>query len=383
MGAVFALFSAWYFWIPKITGLNYNMMWGKVHFVILFIGVNLTFFPQHFLGLQGMPRRISDYPDAFAGWNLISSYGSLISVVATWLFLYILYVQLVAGEASQRYPWLAPQFYGDLFQTLFNRNYISLEWSLNSPPKPHAFVSLPLQSGRGETRTTFISISRPKPFETCIIFALLGLYTVITLLGIICLIIWVDVDISEDLPEIMRELLPEIMNMNSDNFSEGAMDLSSDTTGSSQAQPEAAPSEAAPSEAAPSQAAPSQAAAQPVPYTEEQVAVAEIEAEWANTVRPLDAVLERRAAMGESLAADHANLHTMEINVIRQLTSDPDSLPEASKAFFRAKLAEIDQNKAECVRLIQKNETETGAVRNARFLADVAKDKGLRVVRGG
>ena len=146
MGAVFALFSAWYFWIPKITGLNYNMMLGKVHFMILFIGVNLTFFPQHFLGLQGMPRRISDYPDAFAGWNLISSYGSIISVVATWLFLYILYIQLVEGKASQRYPWIAPQFFSDLFQTLFNRNYNSLEWALNSPPKPHAFVSLPMQS---------------------------------------------------------------------------------------------------------------------------------------------------------------------------------------------------------------------------------------------
>ena len=146
MGAVFALFSAWYFWIPKIIGLNYNMLLGKVHFMILFIGVNLTFFPQHFLGLQGMPRRISDYPDAFAGWNLISSYGSIISVVATWLFLYILYVQLVEGKASQRYPWIATQFFSDLFQTLFNRNYNSLEWSLNSPPKPHAFVTLPLQS---------------------------------------------------------------------------------------------------------------------------------------------------------------------------------------------------------------------------------------------
>ena len=146
MGAVFALFSAWYFWIPKIIGLNYNMFLGKVHFMILFVGVNLTFFPQHFLGLQGMPRRISDYPDAFAGWNLISSYGSIISVVATWLFLYILYVQLVEGEATHRYPWLAPQFYSDLFQTLFSRNYNSLEWSLTSPPKPHAFTSLPLQS---------------------------------------------------------------------------------------------------------------------------------------------------------------------------------------------------------------------------------------------
>jgi hypothetical protein len=146
MGAVFALFSAWYFWIPKITGLSYNMMLGKVHFMILFIGVNVTFFPQHFLGLQGMPRRISDYPDAFAGWNLISSFGSIISVIATGLFLYILYVQLVEGNATARYPWLTPQFFSDLFQTLFNRNYNSLEWSLSSPPKPHAFVTLPLQS---------------------------------------------------------------------------------------------------------------------------------------------------------------------------------------------------------------------------------------------
>ena len=146
MGAVFALFSAWYFWIPKILGLDYNRMLGKVHFWLLFIGVNVTFFPQHFLGLQGMPRRISDYPDAFAGWNLISSFGSIISVVATWLFLHIVYLQLVEGKATSRYPWLTPQFYSDSLQTLLNRSYNSLEWALNSPPKPHAFVSLPLQS---------------------------------------------------------------------------------------------------------------------------------------------------------------------------------------------------------------------------------------------
>ena len=146
LGAVFALFSAWYFWIPKITGLSYNMLSGKVHFIILFIGVNLTFFPQHFLGLQGMPRRISDYPDAFAGWNLVSSFGSIVSVIATVLFLHIVYVQLVEGDVASRYPWLLPEFFSDLFQALFNRNYISLEWTLDSPPKPHAFVSLPLQS---------------------------------------------------------------------------------------------------------------------------------------------------------------------------------------------------------------------------------------------
>jgi cytochrome c oxidase subunit 1 len=146
MGAVFALFSAWYFWIPKILGLEYNVTLGKVHFWILFIGVNLTFFPQHFLGLQGMPRRISDYPDAFAGWNLVSSFGSLVSVVATWLFLYIVYVQLVEAHVTNRYPWLSPEFYSDSLQTLLNRSYGSLEWALTSPPKPHAFVSLPIQS---------------------------------------------------------------------------------------------------------------------------------------------------------------------------------------------------------------------------------------------
>ena len=146
MGAVFALYSAWYFWIPKILGVDYNKSLSKTHFWTLFAGVNITFFPQHFLGLQGMPRRISDYPDAFAGWNLVSSFGSLISVGATWLFLHILYVQLVEGKATSRYIWLTPQFYYDLLQTLLSRVYNSLEWGLNSPPKPHAFTSLPSQS---------------------------------------------------------------------------------------------------------------------------------------------------------------------------------------------------------------------------------------------
>ena len=146
MGAVFALYSAWYFWIPKILGLDYNRMLGKVHFWALFIGVNVTFFPQHFLGLQGMPRRISDYPDAFAGWNLVSSLGSIISVGATWLFLYVLYVQLVAGNATFRFPWLIAEFSSDTLQVELIRAYSSLEWCLNSPPRPHAFQSLPLQS---------------------------------------------------------------------------------------------------------------------------------------------------------------------------------------------------------------------------------------------
>ncbi len=93
-----------------------------------------------------MPRRISDYADAFAGWNFLSSFGSIVSVIATWLFLQVLYVQLTEGYTTTRYIWLTPQFYGDLLQTLLNRASPSIEWAINSPPKPHAFVSLPLQS---------------------------------------------------------------------------------------------------------------------------------------------------------------------------------------------------------------------------------------------
>ena len=132
---------------PQMEGLvelHDNIMFYLV--IILFVGVNVTFFPQHFLGLQGMPRRISDYPDAYTGWNIISSFGSIISVVATWLFLYIVYKQLIEGKTTPRYPWLIPQFFSDTLQTLLNRSYNSLEWCLNSPPKPHAFVSLPLTS---------------------------------------------------------------------------------------------------------------------------------------------------------------------------------------------------------------------------------------------
>jgi cytochrome c oxidase subunit 1 len=149
MGAVFAMFSGWYFWVPKILGLNYNMTLSKVQFWILFIGVNLTFFPQHFLGLQGMPRRISDYPDAFSGWNVISSVGSLVSVMSAFSFLVVVFFQLNGGEPVGRNPWQALQYYTDVLQGGLNRSYPSLEWALSSPPKPHAFVSLPVQSKIG------------------------------------------------------------------------------------------------------------------------------------------------------------------------------------------------------------------------------------------
>jgi cytochrome c oxidase subunit 1 len=91
MGAVFAMFSGFYYWVGKVTGRAYSELLGKVHFWSFFIGVNVTFFPMHFLGLAGMPRRIPDYPDAYAGFNLIASYGSFISVFSSLLFFYVIY----------------------------------------------------------------------------------------------------------------------------------------------------------------------------------------------------------------------------------------------------------------------------------------------------
>jgi cytochrome c oxidase subunit 1 len=98
MGAVFAIFAGWYYWIGKMTGLQYPETLGQIHFWLFFIGVNLTFFPMHFLGLAGMPRRVPDYPDAFAEWNAICSFGSNISIISLLLFFYIVYYTLTQGE---------------------------------------------------------------------------------------------------------------------------------------------------------------------------------------------------------------------------------------------------------------------------------------------
>jgi cytochrome c oxidase subunit 1 len=144
MGAVFGLFSGWYFWSPKILGLLYDQTLGNIHFWTFFIGVNVTFFPQHFLGLQGMPRRISDYPDAFAGWNLVSSFGSIISVISTVVYIHLTYLQLKEHKVARRYPWTTPKLFTDSLRNNLNRSYDSIEWCLNSPPKPHAFSNLPL-----------------------------------------------------------------------------------------------------------------------------------------------------------------------------------------------------------------------------------------------
>jgi cytochrome c oxidase subunit 1 len=94
MGAVFSLFAGFYYWFWRIVGLSINDTYGRIHFWTTFVGVNLTFFPQHFLGLAGMPRRIPDYPDAYSQWNVISSFGSMISVISSLFFFYVVAVSL-------------------------------------------------------------------------------------------------------------------------------------------------------------------------------------------------------------------------------------------------------------------------------------------------
>ena len=147
MGAVFALFAGFYFWAPKLIGRTYNETLGKIQFYTLFVGVNLTFFPQHFLGLAGMPRRIPDYADAFTAWNKISSFGSLISVVSTVLFAYIIFDIFANGKKVNENPWAVPSFFTSVSK--FNKETItgnSLEWNLPSPMPLHAFNILPKQS---------------------------------------------------------------------------------------------------------------------------------------------------------------------------------------------------------------------------------------------
>jgi cytochrome c oxidase subunit 1 len=106
---------------------------------------NLTFFPQHFLGLAGLPRRIPDYPDSFAGWNMISSFGSIISVVATLLFAYIVYDTFANGKVVTANPWAEPAFFTSTKE--FNDNSLtsnSLEWSVASPTPFHSYTDLPV-----------------------------------------------------------------------------------------------------------------------------------------------------------------------------------------------------------------------------------------------
>src|SRR6202162_3680990 len=105
LGAIFSIFAGFYYWIGKMSGHQYNETWGKIHFWTSFIGVNLTFFPMHFLGLAGMPRRIADYPDAFAPWNFIASIGSFISFGSTLFFVFIVLHTLTAGRRGGGQFW--------------------------------------------------------------------------------------------------------------------------------------------------------------------------------------------------------------------------------------------------------------------------------------
>nr|QVJ97785.1 cytochrome c oxidase subunit I [Macrophya dolichogaster] len=128
MGAVFGIMAGFIYWFPLFTGLTLNMIWLKIQFMIMFTGVNLTFFPQHFLGLNGMPRRYSDYPDAFLSWNILSSIGSIISFISVLYFLFIIWESL----SSQR-------------QIILSSNLnSSIEWNQKFPPSDHSYEELPI-----------------------------------------------------------------------------------------------------------------------------------------------------------------------------------------------------------------------------------------------
>jgi cytochrome c oxidase subunit I len=135
LGAVFALFGGFYYWIGKMSGRTYNETFGKIHFWTTFIGVNLTFFPMHFLGLAGMPRRIADYPEAFAGWNHIASIGSYISAASTVWFIFVVFHTLLAGRRVGENYW--------------GEGATTMEWHVPSPPPFHTFDELPVFSGQG------------------------------------------------------------------------------------------------------------------------------------------------------------------------------------------------------------------------------------------
>ena len=130
IGAVFGIFAGIYFWIGKMSGRQYPEWAGKLHFWTFFIGVNITFFPQHFLGRQGMPRRYIDYPDAFAYWNQISSWGAFLSFASFLFFIGMIYYTIRHGKKVE-----ANDYWGEYADTL--------EWTLPNPPPEHTFETLP------------------------------------------------------------------------------------------------------------------------------------------------------------------------------------------------------------------------------------------------
>ena len=129
LGAVYGLFAAFYYWFSKMTGYEYSESLAKLHFWVTFIGVNLTFFPMHFLGLAGMPRRYVDYPDAFSGWNMVASIGSYIGALGAIIFLVVIIEAFVKKRKAGKNPW------GSTDNTL--------EWTVSSPPAFHTFSEIP------------------------------------------------------------------------------------------------------------------------------------------------------------------------------------------------------------------------------------------------
>ena len=130
LAAVFAIFAGWYYWFPKITGYVYSDFLGKVHFWISFIGANTLFFPMHFLGLAGMPRRVADYPDAYAGWNFVASIGAYVFAAGMVVFFVNMALAFVRKQRAGENPW--------------GQGATTLEWTLPSPPPFHQFANLPL-----------------------------------------------------------------------------------------------------------------------------------------------------------------------------------------------------------------------------------------------
>ena len=132
MGAVFGLFCGWYYWIGKISGRQYPAWTGHVHFWTFFIGVNVTFFPQHFSGLAGMPRRYVDYLDAFGLWNAVSTWGAYITLASTVFFVICAIYTVIAGRRVGANYW-------DI-----EEDAQTLEWTVSSPPPFHTFDDLPV-----------------------------------------------------------------------------------------------------------------------------------------------------------------------------------------------------------------------------------------------